>query len=204
VNTLLVARHAHAAANAEDVVNAVPPGLGLSAQGVEEARSLGQLLAAEPIELGVSSRLRRTSETLELALAGRDIPRIVEPLLDEIGFGSFEGGALADYRAWAWKQRPDAGCPGGGETRATAAARIAEGLVSLLERPEGTILAVTHGLPLRYILDAADGRFPSQRLARVPHAVPYRLERATVELAADTLRDWAAAPRFTAPTPSGG
>ena len=47
--------------------------------------------------------------------------------------------------------------PGGGETRADAARRIAAGLGALLDRPERVILAVTHGLPLRYVLDAADG-----------------------------------------------
>ena len=55
------------------------------------------------------------------------------------------------------------------------------GLGALLDRPERVILAVTHGLPLRYVLDAADGSFPGQRLASVPHAVPFRFERAQVE-----------------------
>ena len=51
--------------------------------------------------------------------------------LDEIGFGSFEGGSLAAYRAWAWEHAPDAACPGGGETRADAARRFAAGLDAL-------------------------------------------------------------------------
>ena len=203
LETLILARHAHAASNAADTINGIPPGEGLSPQGAEEAVALGAQLQTEPIELGVSSRFRRASETLALALAGRGVPFLVEPGLDEIGFGSFEGGALADYRAWAWKHPPEAACPGGGETRADAARRIAGGLVVLLGRPERVILAVTHGLPLRYVLDAADGSFPGQRLASVPHAVPFGLERAQVERAAATLEGWAAAPRF-ADTPFGG
>jgi broad specificity phosphatase PhoE len=203
VNTLFVARHAHAASNAGDVVNGIPPGEGLSPQGIEEARLLGRRLAAEPIELGVSSRLRRASETLAIALAGRDIPLVVEPDLDEIGFGAFEGGSLAEYRAWAWENHPEAVCPGGGETRLDAALRIADGLSALLDRPEEVILAVTHGLPVRYVLDAADGSFPGQRLAHVPHAAPFRLERPQVERAAETLRAWAHSPHF-ADTPFGG
>jgi broad specificity phosphatase PhoE len=201
LGTLILARHAHAASNAGDTINGIPPGEGLSPQGAEEAVALGVRLQSEPIELGVSSRFRRASETL--TLAGRGVPFLVEPGLDEIGFGSFEGGALAAYRAWAWKHPPEAACPGGGETRADAARRIAAGLVVLLGRPERVILAVTHGLPLRYVLDAADGSFPGQRLASVPHAVPFRFERAQVERAAATLEEWAAAPRF-ADTPFGG
>ena len=201
--TLILARHAHAASNAGDTVNGVPPGQGLSAEGIEEARALGRALASERIDLGVSSRLRRAQDTLALALAGRGTPRLVEPLLDEIGFGSFEGGSLADYRAWAWAHPPDADCPGGGETRAAIAARLADALEALVARPERTVLAVSHGLPVRYVLDAAAGGLPAQRLEPVPHATPYRLERASVERAAVTLRAWAAAPQFT-DTPFGG
>ncbi len=203
LGTLILARHAHAASNAGDTINGIPPGEGLSPQGAEEAVALGAMLATEPIELGVSSRFRRSAETLTLALAGRGVPVVVEPGLDEIGFGSFEGGSLAAYRAWAWAHPPEAVCPGGGETRADAARRIAAGLAVLLERREGVILAVTHGLPLRYVIDAADGSFPGQRLESVPHAVPFRFDRARVERAAATLVEWAAAPWF-ADTPFGG
>jgi probable phosphoglycerate mutase len=196
VKTLILARHAHAVSNEGDVANAVPPGRGLSGRGSEQARTLGAVLAPERIDLGVSSRLQRTHDTLALALAGRDTPCVVEPLLDEIGFGSFEGGPLASYRTWAWTHAPSADCPGAGESRARTAARLAEAVDALLRRPERVLLAVSHGLPVRYMLDAAEGRAPSQRLEPVPHATPYRLERAAVERAAATLAAWAAAPVF--------
>ena len=93
--------------------------------------------------------------------------------------------------------------PGGGETRVDAAARIAAGLEALLQRPEELILAVSHALPIRYVLDAADGSFPSRRVAHVPHAAPFRLERTAVERAAETLRAWAGQPTF-ADAPFGG
>jgi broad specificity phosphatase PhoE len=195
VNTLLLARHAHASSNEGSVVNAAPPGEGLSPQGVLQARALRERLASTPIDLGVSSRLLRARETLEAALAGREIPLLVEPLLDEIGFGSFEGGALDAYRAWAWTSDALAS-PGGGETRAEAAGRIAAALEALLLRPEETILAVSHALPIRYVIDAADGTFPSRRVATVLHAAPFRIERTAVERSAETLRAWTEAPTF--------
>ena len=203
LETLILARHAHAASNVGDTVNGLPPGEGLSLQGAEEAVALGLELEGDPIELGVSSRFRRSAETLALALGGRGVPLVVEPGLDEIGFGSFEGGPLGAYRAWAWQHPPDAPCPGGGETRADAARRIGGALTALLGRPERVILAVTHGLPLRYVIDASDGSFPGQRLASVPHAVPFRFDRAQVERAAATLAGWADEPSF-ADTPFGG
>jgi probable phosphoglycerate mutase len=203
VKALLLVRHAHAASNEVDLVNAVPPGEGLSARGAAEAGVLAARLEQEPIGLGISSRLLRARETLELALGGRRVPLLVEPLLDEIGFGAFEGGPLDAYRSWAWSHGPTDPCPGGGETRVAAASRIAAGLEELLARREETILAVSHALVLRYVLDAAGGSPPGRHVGRVDHAVPFRLERSSVERAVTTLRAWAAAPSF-ADTPSGG
>ena len=183
----------------DDRVSSVPPGEGLSELGVEEAHRLGAALAHEPIELGVATRLLRTRETLELALRGREVERVVVPALDEIGFGAFEGGPLADYRTWAWTTEPDVVGPGGAESRATAAERFAGALVALLERPEETVLAVAHALPVRYVLDAADGLIPAARIVPVQHATPFSLEERAVERAVETLRAWAAAPQFAGP-----
>jgi broad specificity phosphatase PhoE len=174
----------------------VPPGAGLSEQGVEEALALRETLAFEAVGLGVATRLVRTQETLDLALGSRDVERIVLPGLDEIGFGSYEGGLLAEYRQWAWTHEPDAPCPGGGESRVQAAERFAEALDVLLRRVEDDVLCVTHSLPLRYVVDASDGSFPAARIAQVPHAQPFSLDADAVERAAETLRVWATAPRF--------
>lgn len=148
------------------------------------------------MRLGVATRLVRTQETLEVALADREVERIVVPGLDEIGFGAYEGGSLTDYRAWAWTHGPDAACPGGGETRVQAAERIADALYVLLGRPEDVVMAVSHALPIRYVLDASDGRFPAARITPVPHAAPHVLDADAVERAAETLLVWASAPRF--------
>lgn len=203
MRTLIIARHAHAVSNADDVVSGTPPGAGLSALGLEQARALGEEIAADRIGLGTCTALLRTQETLAAALGARTIPTLLVAELNEIRFGSFDGGPLGAYRQWAWSSAPDAACPGGGESRAEAAARFARGLELLLARPEDTVLAITHALPLRYVLDAAHGRAPAARVAPVAHATPFRLERTAVETAARTLREWVARPRF-ADTPFGG
>lgn len=203
MKTLILVRHAHAESNAGEIVSSAPPGEGLSDDGVEEARLLGSLLALDPIDVGFSSRLLRTQQTLGLVLSGRPVPRIVEPLLDEIGFGSFDGGPLTTYRQWAWEHAPDAPCPGGGESRAEAALRFADALSVLLARQEETLLVVSHAVPIRYVIDASGGKLPAARLEQVPHATPFRLDRDAVRRAAVTLRGWAEAPQF-ADTPFGG
>lgn len=177
-------------------MSSVPPGEGLSEQGVQEALALRVALDGEGIDLAVATRLVRTQETLELALGPRRTERLVLPALDEIGFGAYEGGPLAVYRAWAWAHAPDAECPGGGESRAEAAVRISRALDELLARSEDVVLAVSHALPIRYVVDASDGTFPTARITPVPHATPFVLPAKAVARAAETLRAWASAPAF--------
>ena len=66
----------------------------------------------------------------------------------------------------------------------------------MLARAEDAILLVGHALMLRYTLDAAEGLVPAARMAPVAHALPYRLERADVERAAELLASWSLAPAF--------
>lgn len=196
METLLVARHAEADSNAGETVSGVAPGGALSPRGLEQARALGRTLAEERIDLCVVTDFRRTQETADAALAGRDVPRLVLPELNEIRFGRFEGGLLADYRVWAWEAPADELCPGGGESRAEAAARYARAFTLLLRRPEATVLAVAHALPLRYLLEAVEGRPPAARVEPVPHAEPFRLGAASVERGVATLQAWAESPVF--------
>lgn len=194
---VILVRHGHAASNAGSTVSGSPPGAGLSEQGVEEALELRETLAYEEIDLAFSSRFARTQQTLALALGERPVDRLVMPGLDEIHFGSFDGGPLLDYRIWAWTHAADTECPGGGESRADAAARYAGALDELLARAEERILVVSHALPVRYVIDAADGRFPASRIDPVGHAVPVTLGAEEIARAAATLRSWALAPRFS-------
>ena len=197
---IFLARHALAASNDAGLASYAAPGEGLTPQGVEQARALGDLLSGEQIALGVATELRRTQQTLELALEGRQIRRIVIPELNEIHFGSYDGGLLSEYREWAGTEAPALPAPGGGESRAQAAARYASGLRSVLARPEETALVIAHALAVRYIVDAAKGLVPAPlMLAPVEHALPYRLAAVELERAAELLESWSLDPRFRDP-----
>jgi len=196
METLLLVRHAQARSNAAGVTSGTPPGEGLTAEGIEQAASLRDALAGEAVELGVSSRFLRARQTLELGVSGLGVPTLAIEELAEIGFGSFDGGPVEDYRRWAWSAAADVLCPGGGEARAAVAARTARALDILLARPERVIAVVGHALPLRYVLDAAQGLVPAARIAAVPHATPQPLHRDAVVRARSLLDDWAVAARF--------
>ena len=193
---LLLARHGFAASNRDGVASSAVPGGGLTPEGVEQARALAEVLATEEISVAMTSRLARTQETLALALDGRDIRVVVAAELDEIHFGSFDGGLLDDYRAWAAAHPPDLPAPGGGESRAQAAARFAHGLRLVLARPEERVLVVGHALAIRYVVDATVGLTPAARMAPVEHAFPFRLARDDVERAALLLEAWSDTPTF--------
>lgn len=203
MKTLLLARHAAAGSNRDGKASCAVPGEGLTSEGVEQARRLAELLKEGIIDLGVATELRRTQETLELALRGRDVPTIVVAELNEIDFGSFDGGPLDLYRSWAGSHSPSLSAPGGGESRAAAAARFARGLRLVLEKPEAVVLAVGHALAIRYLLDAAHGLPPAARMAPVEHARPYRLSAAGAVAAMTLLEEWCRAPRFRDPSIGG-
>ena len=172
METLLLVRHALAGSNRDAVASCAVPGEGLTPEGVQQARALAVELTEVDIALAATTELARTQETLRLALHGRDIPMVSVPELNEIRFGSFDGGLLDTYRAWAAAQSPSQRAPGGGESRADVAARFARGLRALLVLDGDTILLVGHALALRYVLDAAEGLAPEALMRPVEHAHP--------------------------------
>jgi broad specificity phosphatase PhoE len=144
----------------------------------------------------VISEFERVRETADLALAGRDVPRLVLADLNDIRFGEFEGGPLRDYRAWARRHGPTNPVPGGGESRVETVRRYVESYRRILERPERTILVVAHGLPVRYALDAAAGRPPAPAVEQVPYAEPFALTVAELRKALGRLEKWSLAPTW--------
>ena len=153
----VLTRHGESTLNSENRINgdpAVP--VALTEQGREEARLLGQQIAHIRLDLCVCTRFSRTRETAEIALEGRDVPIEVEPLLDDIDVGDLEGLPLEDYRAWKREHARSEPFPGG-ESLDAAALRYVQAFHKLLGRPEKSVLVVTHEIPLRYALNAADG-----------------------------------------------
>jgi broad specificity phosphatase PhoE len=157
VRLYVLSRHAHSQLNLEGRVNGDPSvPAPLSEEGRAQADRLGDELRHLPIQLCVHTRFQRTRETAELALRGREVPRVIEPLLDDVDVGDLEGAPVADYRAWKKEHRRDEAFPGG-ESLDDAARRYARGFARLLERPAQIVFVVTHEIPIRYALNAADG-----------------------------------------------
>jgi len=196
VRRLLAARHGESELSAKALVNG-DPGVAcpLTEVGRTQARALGTALADERIDLCVVTEFERVRETAEIALAGRDIPFLVVPELNDPRYGEFEGGSIVAYREWVWARGPlDA--PAGGEHRGDLAGRYGRGLRILADRPEDTILLVAHSLPLAYLRDAAAGTPPRSRMDMIEYAQMVRLDLGELERAVAVLEAWAAAPAF--------
>src|SRR5438132_4196152 len=180
----VIARHGESTLNIEQRVNGDPSvPVTLTEHGGEAARLLGQQIAHVPIDVCVHSRSDRTRETAAIALSGRNVPFEVEPQLDDIYVGELEGCTLDEYREWKNKHTRADAFPGG-ESLDDAARRYGQAYRTLLERPEQRLLILTHEIPLRYAINAADGSEdldgPARQLA---NATPYLFDEAALERA---------------------
>jgi broad specificity phosphatase PhoE len=195
VNAVIFARHGESELSVVGRTNGDPGKVcALTEAGREQARRLGELLARDELGLCVVSEFQRAQETADLALEGRDVPRVVLPKLNDIRFGDFEGRALTEYRAWAHSHGPEEPAPGGGDSRAETVRRYVRAYRTILARPEQIILVVAHGLPVRYVLDALADRNPAAAVGQVPYAEPFRLAAGELAGAVDLLEAWAARP----------
>jgi 2,3-bisphosphoglycerate-dependent phosphoglycerate mutase len=195
VNRAILARHAQSELSVVGRTNGDPSvAVALTPTGREQARQLGRALASERIDLCATSEFERARETADLALEGRDILRLVLPELNDIRFGRFEGGPLAEYRAWARTHGPQERSPGGGDSRVETVERYARAFRAILARPEDTVLVVAHSLPIRYVLNAAAGSTPVPAIEQVPYAEPFTLDSAELEVAVERLAAWVQEP----------
>jgi broad specificity phosphatase PhoE len=149
------ARHAHSVLNVERRVNGDPSvEVPLTEDGREEARALGVELANLPLDVCIHTRFPRTRETAAIALAGRDVPFEVEPLLDDVDIGELEGWTIDEYRVWKAEHTRSDPFPGG-ESLDDSARRYVRAFRGLLEASRHTVLVVCHEIPIRYAVNAA-------------------------------------------------
>ena len=185
----VLTRHAHSTLNVASRVNGDPSvPVPLTADGKAEAEQLGHQLAGIPLELCVHTRFGRTQETADEALRGRDVPRVEEPLLDDIDVGDLEGVTLEEYRAWKRNHTRKDPFPGG-ESLDDAALRYARAFERLLERSEQTLLVVCHEVPVRYAVNAAAASNElDDPVHSIPNATPYLFDETALARAAVRIR----------------
>jgi probable phosphoglycerate mutase len=189
VRLFVLTRHAHSTLNVANRVNGDPSvPVPLTDGGRAEAERLAHQVAEIPLELCVHTRFGRTQETADEVLRGRDVPRVDEPLLDDIDVGDLEGATLEEYRAWKRAHTRDDPFPGG-ESLDAAARRYARAFERLLERSEQAVLVICHEIPVRYALNAAAGSADLEGPERsIPNATPYLFDETALARAVARIR----------------
>ena len=188
----LLARHGQSLFNVDKAVNGDPAlDRGLSEQGIEEAERLAGQLAALPVDLVAASPFPRALQTANIALAGRDVPHLVDEELGDVRIGDLEGKSLDDYRAAPAHSNRKERFPGG-ESLDEAALRYAGVFERLLERDEAVTLVVCHEIPVRYLANAAAGSEELNGPLRfVANATPYIFDETSLRRAGERTRQLA-------------
>ncbi len=182
---VVLARHAYSELNVEHRVNGDPSRpVHITDEGREQAGLLGIQLSNLPFDLCVHTRFGRTQETAALALAGRDVPVEVDPLLDDVYVGDLEGVTVEEFRTWKAEHTRADRFPGG-ESLDDAARRYAEAYRRLLASGRSCVLVVCHEIPIRYALNAAAGSTSLDAPAHtIPNATPYLFDGPSLAKAA--------------------
>lgn len=156
---VLLARHAESDWNVENRFqgHADRP---LTPRGREQAERLADDLAAKPLEAVYTSPLRRARETAALVAARHGLEAIAVAELREIDVGGWAGLSRAEvesrfpdaFRRWVgggegWED---------GESYPQMAARVLAALQRIAAaHPDGRVLVVSHGGPIRAVHAAA-------------------------------------------------
>jgi broad specificity phosphatase PhoE len=190
---VVFARHGHSVLNLEGRVNGDPAvAAPLTEQGREQAQRLGDQLVHVALDVCVHTRFPRTLETAELALADRNVPLEVEPLLDDVDVGDLDGCPLAQYREVKQELGRTRPFPGG-ESLDQAALRYARGFRRLVERDARRALVVCHEIPIRYALNAAADadELDGPPFHNIANAVPFLFDGAALADAAARIESLA-------------
>jgi broad specificity phosphatase PhoE len=188
----LVARHGQSLFNVDKVVNGDPAlDRGLSEQGIEEAQRLAGQLSALPLDLVAVSPFPRALQTANIALAGRDVPHLVDEELGDVRIGDLEGASLDAYRESPAHHDRTKRFPGG-ESLDEAAQRYAGAFERLLARDEPVTFVVCHEIPVRYLVNGAAGSDSLDGpLHYVANAAPYLFDEAALQCAVERIRELA-------------
>jgi broad specificity phosphatase PhoE len=196
VDRLILVRHGETAYNARGLMNPDSElDAPLSAEGEAAAARLRQELEPEPIALVMTSPRLRAQRTAEIVEGGRGVEVRILDDLAEIRAGSFEAGPVAAFQEWVLATPPGTPPPGGESVlqaaqRYLAAARMIESLTGAV------VVAVTHNLPMRMLVNAAAGADPlTGPSRRIPHVTRSDLSAAELAAATAAIEAWVSVPR---------
>jgi broad specificity phosphatase PhoE len=161
VTTIFLARHGESDWNVEKRFQGHSD-RPLTERGREQAHALADLIGAEKIDAVYTSPLSRARETAEIVAARAGLEAVSLPELREVDTGSWSGLSRADVEArfpegFARWRSGGSGWEDG-ESYEEMAERVIGALRKIAEdHPDGRVLVISHGGPIRAIHAAAEG-----------------------------------------------
>lgn len=168
-------RHGETELNRLGIVQGSGVDTDLNATGHHQAMLLYRKYGTTPFDLVITSRLKRTHQTVTPFLE-TGIPWIQTTLIDEISWGEHEGHPgtpehIARYNAMirSWAHGNLHACLPGGESAHSLIDRVDRFVMDLRSKAEKRILICTHGRTLRCLITRLKGGAPSD-MEKVTHA----------------------------------
>jgi broad specificity phosphatase PhoE len=161
VTTILLARHGESDWNVEKRFQGHSD-RPLTERGREQAHALADLVASEKIDAVYTSPLSRARETAEIVAAKAGLEPVALPELREVDTGSWSGLSRADVEARFPNEFARWRSGGSGWEDGESYEEMAERVIGALRRiaedhPDGRVLVISHGGPIRAIHAASEG-----------------------------------------------
>ena len=154
--TTFLLRHASTSYSSRHQVNGDPSvSLPLDEEGVAACHRLRDTGTFSGARTWIASAFPRAQQTALLLAGATQRAFGVDPCLNEIDYGDFEGGPFLDYAAWLGRHGPWKRPPGSAESQREALTRMVTGLQAALTR-RGPRVIVTHGLLVSLLTWALD------------------------------------------------
>lgn len=157
---LYLVRHGETQSNARGVLQGALDSP-LTRRGRQQALDVAAALRARNVlpALMLASPQGRAQTTLEIirealpALKG--VPARIEPCLAEMNYGTCQGVPLASLPFDPWMPK-DGAARFGGETGREVQLRALGGLLGVMDKASGNVLAVSHGTVMSHLLEALE------------------------------------------------
>lgn len=167
MTTLILVRHGETVDNVNQIMQGQTQGQ-LTAQGLLQAHRLAELLRSEPIDVFVSSDLKRSVDTCRVVAEAHGKDVVTTPLLRERDWGSFTGRYIPSLKGETW--------PDDIESLEALKHRARRFMQYITDNYPGlTVLAVGHGI-INKAIQAVYYDKPMNEIPRMENAEVRRLE----------------------------
>lgn len=172
--TIYIARHGQTDFNLHGIVQGSGVDSDLNETGLHQANQLFERYRSEPLDLVVTSALKRTIQTAN-SFIQIPTPHKIYPAFNEIDWGHLEGVKPTPENrrefyeiTQAWKNGNHHVKIKGGESPLEVQTRMRPGIEALIQEPSSTILLVSHGRAMRVLL-CTMLNLPLARMDEFPH-----------------------------------